>query len=46
MIKKFNEFFICDADEEPSESDYFFHGFIGLCLIIFIFVIIGLGKGV
>lgn len=47
MLQKFNEYFICDEGETPTISDYiFFYGTMVFMLIVLIFTLIGLGKGV
>lgn len=47
MLKKLNNYFICDEDETPSATDYiFFYGFYTLVTIIIVFSIIGLVRGV
>lgn len=47
MLKKLNNYFLCDPDETPSATDMiFFYGTNILFIIIAIFSIIGLVKGV
>ena len=47
MLKKLNNYFICDPDEQPSATDYIFvYGTNILGILIFVFTIIGLIKGV
>lgn len=46
MIKKLNNYFICDPDEQPSFTDYI--GFYGITIMVFliaVFSLIGIIKG-
>lgn len=47
MIKKLNNYFLCDEDEQTTVSDYiFFYGLTLKILLIAIFFLIAIGKGV
>lgn len=46
MLKKLNNYFLCDPDEQASVTDYiFFYGLSAMLVLISIFVLIALGKG-